>query len=110
MGIRLSQVMDQTAKADVLIGDDLIEFVYFPNRVTTSMIMKLEAEEINLVDLISTCLSSWNLDGPDDQPLPTDREGVEQIPAFLLGEIAQALLNTTKGEKPGEAGGSFGSG
>lgn len=108
MAVTLSQIMDETADGVATVGDLEIGFTYRPNAVTVDMAMKLAEEKIDVIDLLSEVLVSWDVVQTEGEDFPPTAENMRLVPVPLITAISSQVSGADA--QSGEATGSFGNG
>ena len=109
MGVRLSQVLNETRKLAHPVGDGVLTIVYRPRYVTPALQDELSAmigdQKLGraCARMLARTIVSWDLEGDDGKPVPIDEELMcESIPsAFLLELVSTINADVSPGETTG---------
>lgn len=123
MPLSLSKLVANRAAAVVDFGDgDLLRVEFYPKRLTSEMLLRMnvaaDREKLatmrpedtlsaldSATDILTDLLASWDLvDGPDDAPVPVDREHIAalgiSIQWAILGAVIAAQSADSQGKPP----------
>ena len=132
MPLSLSKLVANRAAATVDFGDgDLLRVEFYPQRLTSAMLLRMnvagDREKLatmrpdetlsaldSATDILTDLLASWDLvDGPDDAPVPLDRDHIAalgiSIQWAILGVVIQAQAADNTGGSAGKPAASVAS-
>lgn len=122
MPLSLTKLVGNHASVTIDFGDgDTLRVDYYPRRVTSRMLLDIAATQTltdatpeqalrvmdRATDILLTLLASWDLvDGPDDQPVPIDREHLADLGMTVQWTILSAIMASSAGNGSGGGGGA----
>lgn len=127
MPLSLSKLVANRAAALVDFGDgDVLRVEFYPQRLTSAMLLRMNVaadreklatmrpEETlsaldSATDILAELLAAWDLvDGPDDQPVPLDREHLAGLGISIQWAILGAVIAAQSADSQGKPAASVG--
>jgi hypothetical protein len=96
MPVTVSKMATNEASLTVtggLLGDDTLNLVYYPNKLTTANINTLDSGVDGTNQALSEVIKSWDLLEYDDGPMrPIDPDSLAKLGIGFLRQVAWAIM------------------
>lgn len=96
MPLTLAKMASNEASVTVTddkLGDESINLVYYPNRITSAEIKQIDGDFDTCIQALAKAIKSWDLLQDDEiSPLPVDVESLSYLGASIVWAIRSAIV------------------